>query len=234
MPLSLSKASQFVEIVSLLKPLLSWYQPSYVRRPPTSLPLRFHDFLRLALDLNDKEIKQAWSDLGNDAWAQEMPAVEELSARTKYMAVFLQHGLSRDIGVLSLEPPGRTCIDSACAQQLRADLSRLRDRELVEPLTVKITVYTKEFGSVPGFSTSRYCRHEKFVDFDCPELYVHSDATLRTYYRDNLRYLQISGHFYVDIDLCELFSIMMVTSRCALHVLCVLLSSFIAQAGLQR
>ncbi|KAJ7355265.1 hypothetical protein DFH08DRAFT_954764 [Mycena albidolilacea] len=210
MPLSLSKASQFVKIVSLLKPLLSWYQPSYVCGPPTSLPLKFHDFLRLALDLNDKEIKQAWSDLGNDAWAQEMPAVEELSARTKYMAVFLQHGLSRDIGVFSLEPLSRTCIDSACAQQLCADPSQLRDKELVEPLTVKITVYTKEFGSVPRFSTSRYCRH-------ChtryhPNYYVHSDATLQTYYRDNLRYLQISGHCYVDINLCELFSIMMVTS----------------------
>jgi hypothetical protein len=67
-----------------------------------------------------------------------------------------------------------------------------------------------------------------------PNYYVHSDATLRTYYRDNLRYLQISGHFYVDIDLCELFSIMMVTSWCALHVLCVLLSSFIARSGLQQ
>ncbi|KAJ7172783.1 hypothetical protein C8R43DRAFT_874068 [Mycena crocata] len=106
----------------------------------------------------------------------------------------------------------RACVDGACAKKLHADPTVLRDRELVEPIPVKITIYTKEFGSVPGFSTSRYCR------WCCtryyPNYYVHKDATLRTYYQEGIQFLQVSGHFYIDIDLCELFSTMMVTSWC--------------------
>jgi hypothetical protein len=62
-------------------------------------------------------------------------------------------------GVYSLEPPIRVCMESGCGQSLRADASVIRDRELVEPKTYAITVFTKEFGSVPGYATSRYCRH---------------------------------------------------------------------------
>ncbi|KAJ6448452.1 hypothetical protein C8R45DRAFT_850345 [Mycena sanguinolenta] len=88
----------------------------------------------------------------------------------------------------------------------------MRDRELSEPITNKITVYTKEFGSVPGFATSRYCRycHTRYY----PNYFVHSNASRRTYYQDGMQFLQISGHFYVDVELCELFSTMMVTSWC--------------------
>jgi hypothetical protein len=45
-------------------------------------------------------------------------------------------------------------LDSRCSQQLRGDAS---DRELVEPITHPITIFMKEFGAVPAYSTSRYC-----------------------------------------------------------------------------
>ncbi|KAJ7511947.1 hypothetical protein B0H11DRAFT_1700190, partial [Mycena galericulata] len=85
-----------------------------------------------------------------------------------------------------------------------------RERELVEPSTVSITLFTKEFGSVPGFATSRYCRH-------ChtryhPNYYVHTEATQRTFYPGVPVFIQSSQHFYIDKDLCELFSVMMATS----------------------
>ncbi|KAJ7211529.1 hypothetical protein C8J57DRAFT_1097682, partial [Mycena rebaudengoi] len=44
-----------------------------------------------------------------------------------------------------------------------------------------------------------------------PNYFVHSNATIRTYYSD-LVFLQTSEHFYIDRELCELFSTMMVTS----------------------
>lgn len=61
-------------------------------------------------------------------------------------------------GVYNLEPPTRVCLDPLCAQQLLSDTNILCDCELVEPLTFPITLFTKEFGAVPGYATSRYCR----------------------------------------------------------------------------
>lgn len=74
------------------------------------------------------------------------------------------------LGVYSLEPPTHVCIDSWCSQQLQTDANIHRDHELVEPMTYPITVFTKEFGAVPGYSTSRYCR--SMFKISPPEMYV--------------------------------------------------------------
>ncbi|KAJ7085175.1 hypothetical protein B0H15DRAFT_910539 [Mycena belliarum] len=144
------------------------------------------------------------------AWSHDLSPTQELAARTKHIELFLEHGLSRRISVYSLQPPTRVCIDPGCAKTLRAESSILQDRELVEPSTITITVFTKEFGSVPGFATSRYCRncHTRYH----PNYYVHTRATLRTYYLGVPVFIQSSQHFYVDKELCELFSVMMATS----------------------
>ncbi|KAJ7929413.1 hypothetical protein B0H13DRAFT_2310564 [Mycena leptocephala] len=209
-PLDFSTTVQYIDLIRLLKPSVRWNQASYQSNAPDSLPVKVHDFLKVSLGLTDDIGKLAWEHLRDAAWSHDLTPVEELAARTKYISLFLQHGLSRDISIFTLEPLTRTCVDAGCAQKLHAEPSVLRDRELVEPITVKITIYTKEFGSVPGFATSCYCCH-------ChtryhPNYFVHSNATLRTYYPEGIKFLQISGHFYVDVDLCELFSLMMVTS----------------------
>ncbi|KAF7341033.1 hypothetical protein MSAN_02089100 [Mycena sanguinolenta] len=209
-PLDFSTTVQFIELIRLLKPALRWTQASYQHGPPDNLPLNVLDFLKLSVSLTDDLVKSAWSSLRDTAWSHDFTATEELAARTKYITLFLQHGLSRNIGVYALEPVTRTCIDARCAQQLHANPAHMRDRELSEPITSKVTVFTKEFGGVPSFATSRYCRHCHTRYY--PNYFVHSNASRRTYYRDNLQFLQISGHFYVDVDLCELFSTMMVTS----------------------
>ncbi|KAJ7744876.1 hypothetical protein B0H16DRAFT_1889524 [Mycena metata] len=105
-------------------------------------------------------------------------------------------------------PPTRVCIDPNCAKALLADPSLLRNRELVEPNTIPVTIFTKEFGSIPGFATSRYCRNCHTWYF--PNYFVQ--ATERTYYAGVSMLIQSSQHFYIDKELCELFSVMMVTS----------------------
>jgi hypothetical protein len=131
------------------------------------------------------------------------------------------------LGLYTLEPPTRVCIDPKCSQSLLADPSTLRERELVEPSTFPVTIFTKEFGSIPSFATSRYCRREfKSSQYslslnrdssDChtryhPNYFVHSEATLRTFYPGVPMFVQSSQHFYIDKDICELFSVMMATS----------------------
>ena len=57
----------------------------------------------------------------------------------------------------SIHPFTRVCLGPACHKQVHADLNALRDRELVEELSYPITVFTHEFGGVPGYTTSQYC-----------------------------------------------------------------------------
>ncbi|KAJ7210572.1 hypothetical protein B0H12DRAFT_1278150 [Mycena haematopus] len=201
-------AATYVDLVRLMKPYLSAMQPSYRPKAPESLPVNAHDFLNLCLGLTDDLGKLAWQEFRETAWSRDLSPTEELSARTKHIALFLEHGLSRQIGVYTLEPPTRVCIDPTCAKSLLADASILRERELVEPSTVPVTVFTKEFGSIPSFSTSRYCRncHTRYH----PNYFVK--ATLRTYYPGVPAFVQSSQHFYIDKGLCELFAVMMATS----------------------
>ncbi|KAJ7196352.1 hypothetical protein GGX14DRAFT_673105, partial [Mycena pura] len=209
-PLEFDSTVQYIELIRLLKPSVQWKEASYKLTPPEDLPLNVHEFLKASLGLADEHAKLAWAKLRVTAWDKDLTSDQETAARTKYIEHFLRHGLTNDIGVFSLEPPTRTCVDTACVQGLQSDPSFKRDRELVEPYTVKVTIFTKGFGSIPGFATSRYCRH-------ChtryhPTFYVHSNASTRTYYPESLQFLQISTHFYIDVELCELFSVMMSTS----------------------
>ncbi|KAJ7190873.1 hypothetical protein GGX14DRAFT_579467 [Mycena pura] len=209
-PLDFTATVQYIELLGLLKPTLEWTQASDLRDPPLSLPLHIYDFLNASLDISDDIGRLAWEQLREVAWSRAYTAAELLAARTKHINTFLQHGLPRGIGLYSLEPATHTCVDPECFQRSRVDPSAHLNRELVEPLTSKITIFTKEFGSVPDFATSRYCRQCNTRYYS--NYFVHTNATIRTYYADHNQFLQISGHFYIDCDLCELFSLMMVTS----------------------
>ena len=58
----------------------------------------------------------------------------------------------------SFHPYTRVCLDPGCHTQLLANPNMLQDRELVEELRYAVTVFTREFGAVPGYATSQYCR----------------------------------------------------------------------------
>ncbi|KAJ6511673.1 hypothetical protein DFH09DRAFT_1100422 [Mycena vulgaris] len=167
----------YVDLIRLLKSDLTALQSSYHLNPPETLPVNVHDFLKLCLDMTDDMAKRARLDFRTTAWSHDLTPAEALAAH-----------------VYSLRPPTRVCIDPTCAKSSLAD-PILRNRELVEASTFGITVFTKEFGSVPGFSGSEYCRNCKTRYY--PNYFAHEEATLRTYYPG---------------DLYELFSVMMVTS----------------------
>ncbi|KAJ6477575.1 hypothetical protein C8R45DRAFT_833597 [Mycena sanguinolenta] len=99
-PLDFSSTVQYIELVRLLKPALRWTQASYQLGPPDILAFNVHDFLKSSLNLTDDLIKLAWSRLRDTAWSHDLTATEELAARTKYITLFLEHGLSRNIGAV--------------------------------------------------------------------------------------------------------------------------------------
>jgi len=101
--------------------------------------------------------KLAWDRLRTFAWNTPFDSGEESSAVLKQMELFLAFGITQGIGIYNLEPLTRVCIDPLCTKELTSNMHILCDRELGDPQTYPITVFTKELGALPGFSTSRYC-----------------------------------------------------------------------------
>lgn len=58
----------------------------------------------------------------------------------------------------SLHPFTTICLDPRCQRSLYTDTTNMQDRKLVEELRLPITVFSRAYGAVPGYATSRYCR----------------------------------------------------------------------------
>lgn len=88
---------KYIELVALLRatPVLAYLQPSrQISVPLPTLPMRVHEFLKDCFDLPDETAKLAWEFLLGFE-----PSAEEQSAhRIKHVKLFLEYGLSREIG----------------------------------------------------------------------------------------------------------------------------------------
>jgi hypothetical protein len=57
---SYEATTKYIDLVQLLKPILSTLQVSYRPKPPLALPVNIHDFLKQCLGLTDRVGKLAW------------------------------------------------------------------------------------------------------------------------------------------------------------------------------
>ncbi|PPQ76766.1 hypothetical protein CVT26_000266 [Gymnopilus dilepis] len=213
----LKTVQSYVELVNLIKPKISALQGSYQEGPPNHLSVNIHEFLKKCFSMSDYMGKLAWASFRSIAWNTPFTSTqEEQAARLKHIKLILEHGLPHNIdinplGVYNLEPPRRTCLDPRCGDQLLSNENIIRDRELAEPLTHPISIFTRDLGAVPGYSTSRYCRKCNTRYYH--NYYVHKAATTRTYYGGPIpAFIQISQHFFMTAELCDLFATMMFTS----------------------
>jgi CxC5 like cysteine cluster associated with KDZ transposases len=235
----------YIGLVRCLKPSIALQEASYHPGPPASLTASIHEFLKVCLDISDDTAKLAWTAFRDLAWAFEGTEGDIEALHHKYIRLFMEHGLSRGIstfhtslvflrlqlncyiGLFNITPPTRVCIDPTCRQQLLANRNEHRTRKLGEPKSHPISVFTRAFGAVPGFTTSLYCRRELgsclfrliiHPRIDCKtryyaNYYVHEQATRRTYYTcSTFGHLQTSKHIFIATELCELFANMMVMS----------------------
>ncbi|KAJ7212989.1 hypothetical protein GGX14DRAFT_360980, partial [Mycena pura] len=207
---------KYIEIVALLRPTpcLAYLTPSHLpSAPPETLPANVHEFIRACFDVPDETAKLAWEIFHEIAWAYRATSEEQAANRLKHAKLFLLHGIPNGIGVFSLSPPTRVCLDPDCCRIRHShNLMEVTDRELAESASHRITVFTLDLGAVPGFSTSTYCRNCNTRYY--PNYYVHTRATTRTYYYlDQIpEFIQSSEHFYTSAGLCELFTNMMVSA----------------------
>jgi hypothetical protein len=92
----------YIDLIRILKPNLSHLLPSHQGRPPESLPLATHDFLKLCLNLKDKIAKLAWHALHQIAWDIRTKG-EDIHkhgcAHLKYLGLFPKYGPCCGIGV---------------------------------------------------------------------------------------------------------------------------------------
>ena len=96
----LTKIVDFLEILSLLKPTLEWYQPSYIHSPLERLPISIHEFLVLSLNIPDDVCKLAWDQFREMAWNFSLTEATALAWRTKHLMKFLEYGVGWNIGLL--------------------------------------------------------------------------------------------------------------------------------------
>lgn len=93
---------KFLELVQLLKPTLSLYQPpdvlSYL--PLEKLPLNALIFLQKCLDLEHESSKIIWKALAPIAWSLgDLSDIQAFGRR--YLQLFIDHGPHLEIGELS-------------------------------------------------------------------------------------------------------------------------------------
>ncbi|KAF8953928.1 hypothetical protein BDZ97DRAFT_1929187 [Flammula alnicola] len=200
----------FLELVQLLKPTIQLSQAPGETAPIDHLPVGVHTFLSKCLAIDDEGMKHLWRDLRFVAWEKDLNPADIQPFGARYLQLFLDYGESNGIAFYHFMPPVRTCIDPRCSQKVPGAPSVKLDRQLVEALTFPVTVFTKDFGAIPGLSTSTYCRecHTRYRH----NYYIHSQASLRTYYRGPFEFLHVAEHVFLETRVCELFTSMMLTS----------------------
>ncbi|KAF7289811.1 hypothetical protein MIND_01355400 [Mycena indigotica] len=228
--LTRKQATQLLELISLVKPQLQWLQKEYESRPPLELPQQFLEFFKASLSLSHDACTSAWLSLRDEAWAQDEDATEIHALRAKYLPVFLRHGIPLGIGKLGLgheqnaqltdthntglysfEPPHRACKNEACSKAFVSDPSLSRERDLDGAIRIQVTVFTKEFGAIPDYSTSRKC--PKCSTRYYPNYFVDSRSSKRAYYPATaIVFMQISTHYYMSREVAELFASMQVNA----------------------
>ncbi|EIW63676.1 uncharacterized protein TRAVEDRAFT_85831, partial [Trametes versicolor FP-101664 SS1] len=206
--LELETITRFFDMTCWLQAEIAAHQPSYVSSPPFLLPRNVHEFLLDALGINNRTAKTLWATLREEVWVEATEDSPDIEVRARRMLdMFLKHGPTYDIAFYNFRPPSRTCLDPKCAVELDMAPGQTRPKELDHPLSHSATLFTKDLGPLPVRSISLYCRscHTRYH----PDYYVHSSATMRTYYANVPRALQVATHYFVTAELCELFANMM-------------------------
>lgn len=94
-----NKITMFIELVRLVKHIISQYQHHGIESAPERLLLFIHLFLRDALDIQDEMCKLSWSIFRDLAWNFHFSLEDDSALRTKHISTLLMYGLESNIGV---------------------------------------------------------------------------------------------------------------------------------------
>jgi len=183
--LSFEECVKFIELVQILKPTITLSLLPDEPGPPQCLRRPIHIFLTKALHLSHEATKIIWHALSPLAWDLEGNENDLYAFGQHHIQSFLDYGIPLGIGEINLLcfcrphflfiaktafyhfiPTTKHCLDPGCTMKRKSvakgDLVR---RELAEGLSLPVTVFTQDFGPIPGISTSLYCRGELLFRF---------------------------------------------------------------------
>ncbi|KAI0361374.1 hypothetical protein OH77DRAFT_1391431 [Trametes cingulata] len=214
--LDLESLITFCDLVYWLKDDIAMIQRAHITEaPPPIIPRNIHRFFAASLSVTDEDIGRVWEVLRDVAWtAAKSPDVDKDRERRAQgiLPLFLKYGATHDVYFYTLRPPVRVCQDPSCAPRVAQpamppDLARgsgvpvdcreFNSKELKEPLSYEAVAFTRDLGPLPAKVVSLYCRGCKSRYYH--NYYVHSNASTRTYYANDLpKFIQITQHYFVD------------------------------------
>jgi hypothetical protein len=175
--LTFEDSVKFIELVQILKPTITLSLLPDEAGPPDHLRIPIHEFLSKALHLKHDVTKIVWHALSPLAWDLEGDENNLHAFGQHHIQSFLDYGIPLGIGEESLVflsptlsfitniafyhfmPCTKHCLDPGCTTNRKsAATGNLFRRELTERLSLPVTVFTQDFGPIPGISTSLYCQ----------------------------------------------------------------------------
>ncbi|KAF8155005.1 hypothetical protein K438DRAFT_1987232 [Mycena galopus ATCC 62051] len=189
---SLTQIFTFTRLLSLLKDDIILCQPHNIPTdaPPAFLPPSIELFIAQAAGLPQASIMDLWTAFKTNIWSLSdtrlLPAEEEL---------FRQHGWKLGFTSLTLYPPSHECSTPGCPAK----------GPMKKPEIRQIVVYTQGGGAVPAHAIHLYCR-------GCNTNYHHNFSvkdSVRTYYGNTPRYIQIGEHQFAERKLVGLWVTLM-------------------------
>jgi hypothetical protein len=177
----LQQLTTFAAIIDILKEQITWHLSSSFTGPPLILPDDVTGFCADALMVNTVTITQNWTALRDILWvsSQDGASGGDMEMGTplrngERLELFLKHGLKHSIGAFcyssapccinsssvgvglhTILPPTRNCLDSRCTISIRG-ISLPQELSKLE--TYSATLFTTDFGPIPVWSTSASCR----------------------------------------------------------------------------
>ncbi|KIJ48945.1 hypothetical protein M422DRAFT_247321 [Sphaerobolus stellatus SS14] len=127
--LPLNTLLSFIHIVRLLRPQIIHTLRSPSSNVPLLLPDNIHNFLRLALDLDENTVSVCWEVLRELIWDGD-----EVGNLDNVLALFLNYGPELNIAAFDFYPPTRTCTQPDCPTLSVVNKKTYLDRQSRVPI----------------------------------------------------------------------------------------------------
>ncbi|KAF9022229.1 hypothetical protein BDZ89DRAFT_1070862 [Hymenopellis radicata] len=197
----------FINLASHLRPRIQWMTKDPTT-PPVTLDKPVAALIAHATQLTVDTVELLWSRLRLFLWALPPRSMDALQDTLGLHEIFMTAGLHFEIGFCDLFPPTSVCLDPHC------NVAGGTPRTLANPLSYKITLFSRDLGPLPAWCYSLNCPH-CFTRY-YPTYFVHSNRGLRTYYPyfnlHELHVIEVATHYYMEASLARRFTNMSVCS----------------------
>ncbi|KAF9538564.1 hypothetical protein CPC08DRAFT_824622 [Agrocybe pediades] len=199
---SVGEVDLFIRLCVHFRREIKLHVPPESDRPPYKLPPYLHEFLVGVLRIDSPLVEALWKGLQDAVWewpVDQIRLTDEETSRINLVGAAIPKADER-LAECMFYPPIEACL--VCDSKLSSK-SYSKSRVCVRFYS---TTGRGGLNAVKGYSTSFKCR-------DCKIRYYHNyytDDNIRIFYSPEIpRVVQIEDHAFVETELCELFTSLM-------------------------